>query len=301
MSAQSSAEAPTAASLLPCDPVPLPKPICAPPGVWLGAALAFVLTGCALLPAGSPASFFARSQAPTQPVPRTQQPTIRAVPFSSATRAAAAAHATPTAARAPPNIPDSSTATATGPPPGPHPTRSPDVAMQATISGLLGLLLGAGAVHALTLWRRRTRRSAVDREPLVACASNATPGVWSAQDVVRAVVRRFAPGAAALVLSASPMAAEAGAMFGPQGPPEGTYVSSMSMSFSPKAYSGRWYEIASQKEGFAGEGQQDCHCTQVLAGWPGQDVRVRAVSFSDPRVTGSSCRRVVCSPSVASG
>ena len=35
--------------------------------------------------------------------------------------------------------------------------------------------------------------------------------------------------------------------------------------FSPMAYSGRWYEVASLKKGFAGEGQQDCHCTQVRA------------------------------------
>eukprot|EP00210_Caulerpa_lentillifera_P001344 g1293.t1 len=27
-------------------------------------------------------------------------------------------------------------------------------------------------------------------------------------------------------------------------------------------YLGRWYEVASLKQGFAGEGQQDCHCTQ---------------------------------------
>lgn len=33
--------------------------------------------------------------------------------------------------------------------------------------------------------------------------------------------------------------------------------------FSPMAYVGRWYEVASLKRGFAGEGQQDCHCTQV--------------------------------------
>lgn len=33
--------------------------------------------------------------------------------------------------------------------------------------------------------------------------------------------------------------------------------------FDPAKYSGRWFEVASLKRGFAGAGQQDCHCTQV--------------------------------------
>lgn len=33
--------------------------------------------------------------------------------------------------------------------------------------------------------------------------------------------------------------------------------------FDAMRYAGRWYEIASLKKGFAGEGQEDCHCTQV--------------------------------------
>lgn len=33
--------------------------------------------------------------------------------------------------------------------------------------------------------------------------------------------------------------------------------------FDPMRYLGRWYEVASMKKGFAGEGQDDCHCTQV--------------------------------------
>lgn len=33
--------------------------------------------------------------------------------------------------------------------------------------------------------------------------------------------------------------------------------------FDPIRYSGRWFEVASLKEGFAGTGQEDCHCTQV--------------------------------------
>ncbi|XP_040362498.1 chloroplastic lipocalin isoform X1 [Rosa chinensis] len=33
-------------------------------------------------------------------------------------------------------------------------------------------------------------------------------------------------------------------------------------NFDPIRYSGRWYEVASLKRGFAGQGQEDCHCTQ---------------------------------------
>lgn len=32
--------------------------------------------------------------------------------------------------------------------------------------------------------------------------------------------------------------------------------------FDPVKYSGRWFEVASLKRGFAGAGQEDCHCTQ---------------------------------------
>ncbi|KAJ8447075.1 hypothetical protein Cgig2_022804 [Carnegiea gigantea] len=33
--------------------------------------------------------------------------------------------------------------------------------------------------------------------------------------------------------------------------------------FDPVRYAGRWFEVASLKRGFAGQGQEDCHCTQV--------------------------------------
>ena len=36
-------------------------------------------------------------------------------------------------------------------------------------------------------------------------------------------------------------------------------------NFDPVRYSGRWFEVASLKRGFAGAGQEDCHCTQVNA------------------------------------
>ncbi|KAF8409526.1 hypothetical protein HHK36_005603 [Tetracentron sinense] len=35
-------------------------------------------------------------------------------------------------------------------------------------------------------------------------------------------------------------------------------------NFDPIRYSGRWFEVASLKRGFAGQGQEDCHCTQGL-------------------------------------
>lgn len=34
-------------------------------------------------------------------------------------------------------------------------------------------------------------------------------------------------------------------------------------NFDPERYAGRWFEVASFKSGFAGQGQEDCHCTQV--------------------------------------
>lgn len=34
-------------------------------------------------------------------------------------------------------------------------------------------------------------------------------------------------------------------------------------NFDPARYSGRWFEVASLKRGFSGQGQEDCHCTQV--------------------------------------
>lgn len=38
-------------------------------------------------------------------------------------------------------------------------------------------------------------------------------------------------------------------------------------NFDPVRYSGRWFEVASLKRGFAGQGQEDCHCTQVICKW----------------------------------
>lgn len=62
--------------------------------------------------------------------------------------------------------------------------------------------------------------------------------------------------AAALLLQ--PLAAAGSALAAPE------YSLGGKELFSPMAYSGRWYEVASLKKGFAGEGQQDCHCTQGI-------------------------------------
>lgn len=37
-----------------------------------------------------------------------------------------------------------------------------------------------------------------------------------------------------------------------------------SKNFDPVRYAGRWFEVASLKRGFAGQGQEDCHCTQGI-------------------------------------
>lgn len=45
-------------------------------------------------------------------------------------------------------------------------------------------------------------------------------------------------------------------------------------NFDPVRYSGRWFEVASRKQGFAGQGQEDCHCTQGVYAF---DMQVPAI------------------------
>ncbi|KAJ7531925.1 hypothetical protein O6H91_14G064900 [Diphasiastrum complanatum] len=47
----------------------------------------------------------------------------------------------------------------------------------------------------------------------------------------------------------------------PDGPPQ-AMQGMTAKNFDPSRYSGRWFEVASLKRGFAGQGQEDCHCTQ---------------------------------------
>ena len=70
--------------------------------------------------------------------------------------------------------------------------------------------------------------------------------------------------AAAVVLTTAPAYSAEGASGEKRGKAAGGGESSISKElFDPTRYVGRWYEVASLKKGFASEGQEDCHCTQV--------------------------------------
>lgn len=49
--------------------------------------------------------------------------------------------------------------------------------------------------------------------------------------------------------------------------------------FDPVRYSGRWYEVASLKRGFAGQGQEDCHCTQGVYTYDMQAPAIQVDTF----------------------
>lgn len=55
-------------------------------------------------------------------------------------------------------------------------------------------------------------------------------------------------------------------------------------NFDPVRYSGRWFEVASLKRGFAGQGQEDCHCTQGVYTF---DEKSRAIQVETFCVHGS--------------
>ncbi|XP_051218746.1 chloroplastic lipocalin [Lolium perenne] len=55
-------------------------------------------------------------------------------------------------------------------------------------------------------------------------------------------------------------------------------------NFDPARYSGRWFEVASLKRGFAGQGQEDCHCTQGVYTF---DEKSRAIQVETFCVHGS--------------
>lgn len=52
-----------------------------------------------------------------------------------------------------------------------------------------------------------------------------------------------------------------------------------SKSFDPVRYSGRWFEVASIKGGFAGQGQEDCHCTQGVYTFDPETVSIQVDTF----------------------
>ncbi|CAD7704862.1 unnamed protein product [Ostreobium quekettii] len=93
--------------------------------------------------------------------------------------------------------------------------------------------------------------------PDSACRSMAPRGDQSGGD------RGQGPWAGALAASAAVVVALA-SLAGPAGATEFNKMSTSGDLFDPMRYTGRWYEVASLKRGFAGEGQQDCHCTQGI-------------------------------------
>lgn len=50
-------------------------------------------------------------------------------------------------------------------------------------------------------------------------------------------------------------------------------------NFNPIRYSGRWYEVASLKRGFAGQGQEDCHCTQGVYTFDAENRTIQVDTF----------------------
>ncbi|CAN8278170.1 unnamed protein product [Cochlearia groenlandica] len=50
-------------------------------------------------------------------------------------------------------------------------------------------------------------------------------------------------------------------------------------NFDPVKYSGRWFEVASLKRGFAGQGQEDCHCTQGVYSFDPKEPSISVDTF----------------------
>ncbi|KAH0460709.1 hypothetical protein IEQ34_011372 [Dendrobium chrysotoxum] len=50
-------------------------------------------------------------------------------------------------------------------------------------------------------------------------------------------------------------------------------------NFDPVRYSGRWFEVASLKSGFAGQGQEDCHCTQGVYSFDAETLSIQVDTF----------------------
>lgn len=50
-------------------------------------------------------------------------------------------------------------------------------------------------------------------------------------------------------------------------------------NFQPARYAGRWFEVASLKRGFAGQGQEDCHCTQGVYNFDEKNKAIQVDTF----------------------
>lgn len=134
-------------------------------------------------------------------------------------------------------------------------------------------------------WRQGRLATTAAARPAIVCqlgpqqrSANAKSAInqQSAPSALQQAALRLATAAiAAAVLVGGPVAAHA-AEYQPQdSAPAPEYSYNGKELFAPMAYSGRWYEVASLKKGFAGEGQADCHCTQVgrpvrMVAWLGE-------------------------------
>ena len=134
-------------------------------------------------------------------------------------------------------------------------------------------------------WRQGRLATTAAARPAIVCQqgpqqrnanADAATGQQSATSALQQAALRLATAAiAAAVLVGGPVAAHA-AEYQPQdSAPAPEYSYNGKELFAPMAYSGRWYEVASLKKGFAGEGQADCHCTQVgrpvrMVAWLGE-------------------------------
>ncbi|KAG6556854.1 hypothetical protein Mapa_001801 [Marchantia paleacea] len=50
-------------------------------------------------------------------------------------------------------------------------------------------------------------------------------------------------------------------------------------NFEPARYAGRWFEVASLKLGFSGQGQEDCHCTQGVYTFDEENRAIKVDTF----------------------
>ncbi|KAL2628884.1 hypothetical protein R1flu_013570 [Riccia fluitans] len=50
-------------------------------------------------------------------------------------------------------------------------------------------------------------------------------------------------------------------------------------NFQPARYAGRWFEVASLKLGFSGQGQEDCHCTQGVYTFDEENRAIKVDTF----------------------
>ena len=166
------------------------------------------------------------------------------------------------------------------------PRSSPVRNLIASCSALYGVMLDCAVLSAcsaptqsyLARCRHSRQVSAASTTPThPACAFSTTPGVshfrvarctraqsHSRCPTVRKHERISASAAlavaAAIVLSTAPALSADVASAQEQVKPASN---SQKELFDASRYVGRWYEVASLKKGFASEGQEDCHCTQV--------------------------------------